>query len=55
MTGTAIHPAAPRPSGRNHSLAATIPAHGYDLVSEQETNGSLTVEPGGSAVVREVD
>ena len=40
----------------NHSSSATaIRTNGYDLVSEQETNGSLTVEPGGSAVVREVD
>ena len=40
----------------NHSLAVTtILTHGYDLVSQRETTGSLTVEPGGSAVVREVD
>jgi beta-galactosidase len=40
----------------NHSQSsATIRAHGYDLVSQMRTTGSLTVEPGGSAVVREVD
>jgi beta-galactosidase len=40
----------------NHSQAAvTVLTHGYDVVSQQETTGSLTVEPGGSAVVREVD
>ncbi len=38
----------------NHNLAAaTISAKGYDLVSQQETMGAVTVEPGGSAVVRE--
>jgi len=40
----------------NHSATvSTILTHGYDLVSQRETTGSLTVEPGGSAVVREVD
>jgi beta-galactosidase len=40
----------------NHSqVASTIITNGYDLVSQQETTGALTVEPGGSAVVREVD
>ena len=40
----------------NHSqTVSTILTHGYDLVSQKETTGSLTVEPGGSAVVREVD
>ncbi|HST85043.1 MAG TPA: beta-galactosidase [Kineosporiaceae bacterium] len=38
----------------NHGITATtILTHGYDLVSQKETTGSLTVEPGGSAVVRE--
>jgi len=40
----------------NHGTSAvTIRTNGYDLVSEHDTTGSLTVEPGGSAVVREVD
>jgi glycosyl hydrolase family 42 (putative beta-galactosidase) len=40
----------------NHSdVTATISASGYDPVSQQETTGTLTVEPGGSAVVREAD
>jgi beta-galactosidase len=40
----------------NHTpAAATIATNGYDLVSEAEVGGSLTVPPGGSAVVREVD
>lgn len=39
----------------NHTITATtIPTRGYDLVSPKETTGSLTVEPGGNAVVREV-
>jgi beta-galactosidase len=40
----------------NHTTtAATIAVNGYDLVSEAEVGGSLTVPPGTSAVVREVD
>jgi beta-galactosidase len=40
----------------NHGqTATTVLTRGYDLVSEQETTGSLTLEPGGSAVVREAD
>jgi beta-galactosidase len=40
----------------NHSgAAATVVTSGYDLVSEVEVAGTLTVEPGESAVVREAD
>lgn len=40
----------------NHTgAAATVAVNGYDLVTEVEAGGSLTVQPGESAVVREVD
>jgi beta-galactosidase len=40
----------------NHTSAAvTVLTSGFDLVSELEVTGTLTVEPGNSAVVREVD
>ena len=37
------------------AIVATIRTDGYDLVSQKATIESLTVKPGGSAVVREVD
>ncbi len=40
----------------NHTRnAVTVAASGYDLVSEAEVGGGLTVQAGGSAVVREGD
>jgi beta-galactosidase len=40
----------------NHGLApATVRTNGYDLVSEREVSGALTLEAGQSAVVREGD
>jgi transketolase C-terminal domain/subunit len=40
----------------NHGgAAATVVTSGYHVVSEVEVTGTLTVEPGDSAVVREAD